>query len=159
MKKMLLSLCTMMVLSGTIMGQKAAKVVYAELGGPGLASINYDMRFAKREDGFGFRAGVGGFSIDNTSILLVPLGVNYIVSKDKRNYFETGAGVTFVSANENDPFYSDDSRFRGTFGHLNIGYRLQPADGGFFFRAAVNPIFGNNGFFPFYGGIAFGYKF
>ena len=41
--------------------QTAAKSVYAELGGAGLASINYDMRLQKKEDGIGFRVGVGGF--------------------------------------------------------------------------------------------------
>ena len=41
---------------------RSAKVVYAEVGGPGLLSINYDMRFTPTTDGFGFRAGFGGWS-------------------------------------------------------------------------------------------------
>ena len=43
--------------------QGPAKAIFFELGGPGLASINYDMRFSKSEKGLGARAGVGGFSI------------------------------------------------------------------------------------------------
>jgi hypothetical protein len=132
----------------------SAKVVYAEIGGPGVASINYDMRFAKKEDGLGFRAGFGGFSIDEESIVFIPLGLNYITSKDKSNYFEIGAGITpiITSTSGEDPLTT-------TFGHLNIGYRKQPANGGFFFRAAINPIFGKGFFWPYYGGIGFGYKF
>lgn len=115
------------------------------------------MRFAKKENGFGFRAGIGGFKIDNTGITIIPVSINYITSKDKKNYFELGSGVSFVTAKDNSSFSGDP--FYGTFGHLTIGYRLQPATGGFFFRAAITPIFGNGYFWPYYGGISFGYKF
>ena len=40
--------------------QQAAKAVYVELGGAGLASVNYDTRLMKKEDGIGFRVGLGG---------------------------------------------------------------------------------------------------
>jgi hypothetical protein len=53
----------------------------------------------------------------------------------------------------------EDGNFDGSFGHLTFGYRLQPADGGFTFRAAVVPIFGQGGFVPYYAGLSFGYKF
>jgi len=36
---------------------------------------------------------------------------------------------------------------------------LQPQNGGFTFRAFINPIFGEFGFIPYYGGVSFGYKF
>jgi hypothetical protein len=55
--------------------------------------------------------------------------------------------------------YNGGDAFSTTFGHLNFGYRLQPKEGGFFFRAAINPVFGKDFFFPYYGGIGFGYKF
>ncbi|MEN9572114.1 MAG: hypothetical protein RL172_3345 [Bacteroidota bacterium] len=138
--------------------QTAAKSVYVELGGPGLASINYDMRLQKKEDGFGFRAGVGGFNIDGTSALFVPVGLNYLLGKDQKNYFEFGGGITIVSMS--DDYYSDnDGNFSTTFGHLYFGYRLQPKNGGFLFRAGITPVFNNNGFIPYYAGISFGYKF
>ena len=35
----------------------AAKSIYFELGGAGVASFNYDMRFHKKEDGLGFKVG------------------------------------------------------------------------------------------------------
>ena len=39
--------------SGHVFAQKAAKSAYVELGGAGLASVNYDMRLMKKEDGIG----------------------------------------------------------------------------------------------------------
>lgn len=138
-----------------------AKAVFFELGGPGLASINYDMRFTKSESGIGGRVGIGGFSIgtgtERATVVFIPVGVNYLLGKDGKNYFEVGGGVTPVIANSNTSTGSEN--FTSTFGHLNLGYRLQPADGGFFFRAAINPVFGKGFFWPYYGGVSFGYKF
>jgi hypothetical protein len=133
---------------------QAAKSVFFELGGPGLASFNFDTRFSNREDGLGGRIGVGGFSIDGSGAVFVPVGLNYLLGKDGKNYFELGAGVTPV-------FISEDSEdnFTSTFGYLNFGYRLQPAKGGFTFRAFITPVFGSWGFFPYWGGVSFGYKF
>jgi hypothetical protein len=138
-----------------------AKAFFFELGGPGVASLNYDMRFTKSESGIGGRVGIGGFSIggsgDRQTVVFIPLGINYITSKDGKNYLEVGGGVTPVILNDNTAGTSDN--LTTTFGHLDIGYRLQPRDGGFFFRAAINPIFGKGFFWPYYGGVAFGYKF
>jgi hypothetical protein len=131
-----------------------AKSIYFELGGPGLASVNFDTRFGKKEDGIGGRIGIGGFSIDGEGVVFLPIGVNYLLGKDNRNYFELGAGVTPV-------FGSGDAgdNFSATFGHILFGYRMQPQNGGFLFRAFISPVFGEWGFFPYYGGVAFGYKF
>lgn len=136
---------------------QSAKAAYFELGGPGLASFNFDTRFSKREDGIGGRIGFGGFSIGDAGAVFIPVGLNYLFGKDGKNYFEIGGGVTPVITYDN--FNNNDDVFTTTFGHLNFGYRLQPKDGGFFFRAAINPIFGKKFFFPYYGGVAFGYKF
>jgi hypothetical protein len=129
-----------------------AKSIYAELGGPGLASINFDTRFSKKEDGLGGRIGIGGLSIDGEGAVFVPIGLNYILGKDSRNYFEMGAGVTPVIG-------TGSGDFAETFGHILFGYRMQPKDGGFTFRAFINPVFGNGFFVPYYGGVSFGYKF
>ena len=144
-----------------------AKAVFFEIGGPGLASINYDMR-VKGEDGMGARIGFGGFSIgtsgDRQTAIFIPLGINFIKSRDGKNYIEFGGGVTPVIYKETySNTYGGSStssdNFSTTFGHLDIGYRLQPKDGGFFFRAAINPVFGKGFFWPYYGGVSFGYKF
>jgi hypothetical protein len=139
---------------------QAAKSVYFELGGPGLASFNFDTRFANKEDGLGGRVGVGGFSLridgETEGVVFIPLGLNYLLGKDGKNYFEIGAGVTPVIVSGTS---GGDGNFTSTFGHLNFGYRLQPQRGGFTFRAFITPIFGGFGFIPYYGGVSFGYKF
>lgn len=125
-----------------------------ELGGPGLASFNFDTRFAKKEDGIGGRIGVGGFSVDGAGAVFIPVGLNYLIGKDRKNYFEVGAGVTPVIGTG-----EASGDFSSTFGHLLFGYRMQPEKGGFLFRAFISPVFGNGFFVPYYGGVAFGYKF
>jgi len=135
----------------------AQQSVYVELGGPGLASFNFDTRFGPKVDGFGGRIGFGGFSIDGDGAIFIPVGLNYLLGKDQKNYFELGAGVTpvFISSSSS----SGGDNFSSTFGHLLFGYRMQPPGGGFTFRAFVSPIFGDFGFLPYYGGVSFGYAF
>lgn len=153
MKKFLIIPFALLLLQTGI--AQSAKAVFIEAGGPGLASFNFDTRFSGKEGGIGGRIGVGGFNINGEGAVFVPLTLNYIISKDKANYFEIGAGATLVptsSAVEPGPF-------KNTSGHLNFGYRFQPARGGLFFRATINPVFGQNFFWPYYGGLSIGYKF
>jgi hypothetical protein len=138
------------------LAQTAAKSIYAELGGPGLASFNFDTRFAKKEDGIGGRIGIGGFNIDGESLLAVPVGLTYLLGKDGKHYFELGGGFTYVKYKSD--FYDDSGTFESSFGHLYFGYRVQPKEGGFLFRAAIVPIFNKDGFIPYYAGVSFGYK-
>lgn len=157
MKKITLYLGFFLLGCQALNAQTAAKSIYFELGGPGLTSVNFDTRFARKENGLGARIGVGGFSIDGSAALFIPVGVNYLIGKDTKNYFEVGAGVTPLIAT-ND-FSDDGDVFKTTFGHLNFGYRYQPDKPGFTFRAGVTPIFGSFGFFPYYASVSFGYKF
>ena len=164
MKYLLLTILIITASQGLI-AQKNAKAIFFEIGGPGLASVNYDMRLSGKEDGLGFRAGVGGFSLSDdfynenkTTAIFIPLGVNYLLGKDGKNYFEMGGGVTIVSVS-NSYNSSSNETFATSFGHLNFGYRLQPKNGGFLFRAGIVPIFNSNGFVPYYAGVSFGYKF
>lgn len=161
MKTFTLGTLLLLTFSFSASAQKAAKSVYFELGGAGLASVNYDMRFQKKEDGLGFKAGVGGFNIDGTTAVFIPVGLNYLLSKDQKNYFELGLGVTFVSITDDYGYgYGyDGERFSTTFGHAFFGYRYQPRAGGFLFRAGLTPIFNKDGFVPYWAGVSFGYKF
>ncbi len=153
MKKTLILTAILFCTSFIANSQTGAKSVYVELGGPGLASFNFDTRFSNRQDGIGGRIGFGGFSIDGEGAVFVPIGLNYLIGKDQKNYFELGAGVTPI-------FESNSSgNFSSTFGHVLFGYRLQPKEGGFTFRAFVSPVFGERFFIPYYGGVSFGYKF
>jgi len=162
MKKKIVTVIIGLIALTTVHSQ--AKSVYFELGGPGLASFNFDMRFGHKEDGFGGRVGIGGFSIssddgsggkDKVGVVFIPIGVNYLLGKDGKNYFELGGGVTPVIASSS----FNDENFSTTFGHLLFGYRMQPQNGGFTFRAFISPVFGSGFFIPYYGGVSFGYKF
>ena len=99
MKKVVLAfLLTQVFLNANSQG--AAKAIFFELGGPGIASINFDTRFAKKEDGIGGRFGFGGISFnffgDEEGVFLFPLGLNYLIGKDNKNYFELGAGIKLL---------------------------------------------------------------
>lgn len=153
MKKLFILSILGVFLSNAALSQTA---VYFELGGPGLASFNLDTRFTGRNDGIGGRIGVGGFSIDDEGAVFVPVGINYLIGKETKHFFEVGAGFTYVNYTSD---INNDGIFENSFGHLSFGYRLQPIKNGFSFRAAIVPIFNKEGFLPYYAGVSFGYKF
>lgn len=128
---------------------------YFELGGPGIASFNYDRRF-KGQDGLGARLGIGIAGLDNDAITYVPIGLNYLVGKNGRHYFEVGGGFTPAFGNTDK---ENDSAISDSFGHLLIGYRLQPSTGGFSCRVFLCPVFGNGIFVPYYAGLSLGFAF
>ena len=156
MKKIIVILFVSLALLNVTYGQTAAKAAYVEIGGPGLLSANFDMRFTNKENGIGFRVGVGAFSISGISVFTVPLGLNYLIGK-KNNFFEIGAGYTYMNANAT--LKSKSKNFNTSFGNATIGYRYAPAKGGFFFKAELTPIFGSGFTIPYFGGLGFGYKF
>lgn len=135
---------------------QSAKSVYFELGGPGIASLNYDFRFSGRQGGIGGRIGVGYSKLvsDGNSVSYLPLGINYLIGREK-HFFELGAGITPVIGNEN----GGDTALAESFGHLLFGYRFQPIANGFTFRAFVCPVFNSLDFVPYYAGLSIGYKF
>jgi hypothetical protein len=163
MQKSLIVFVFVFMLSNAATSQESnggAKSVYFELLGPSIAGFNYDMRFSKKQDGLGGRVGFGGFKIDGEGAFFIPVGINYLLGKDGKNYLELGTGVTFINSSNRNDFNSNDTEvFNSSFGHLCFGYRYQPTKGGFLFRASISPIFGKNFFFPYYAGISFGYKF
>jgi hypothetical protein len=79
------------------------------------------------------------------------------LGKDGKNYFELGAGFTYIGGSSRDDFSSET--FNSSFGNLTLGYRLAPAKGGFTFKAQITPVFGKGFFVPYYAGLGFGYKF
>ena len=158
MKKVLFTLL-ITVFAIKIVNAQIAQSVFFEIGGPGLASFNYDTRFTKKQDGLGMRAGIGGFKVDRTSVTAFPIGLNYLLGNNTTSFFEVGANVTFVSSKQTSYSNNSSSTFTSTFGTLNFGYRSQPKANGFTFRAAINPIIAEGEVFPFYIGLSFGYKF
>ena len=157
LKAAMCSIALFLISTSYAQKETIGKAVYVEAGGAGLLSINYDMRVTNSQGGLGFRAGFGGWSLKNSKAVFVPLGLNWITSKNKKDYFEAGAGGTIVSnsntsAERTSPFYK-------SFGWLNLGYRRQPAEGGLFWRATLVPIFGSGYFWPYWVGGSVGYTF
>lgn len=123
----------------------ARNLIHGEvLGAGGLYSLNYERRFAER---WTARVGVSAYSGDadaaaneSVTLVLVPVMVNVLLPGGAHN-LEVGAGPVFGYASAT----SDE------FGELNgvgvgnlsgtIGYRYQPRDGGFSFRAGLLPNF------------------
>ena len=167
--------CSLLLLQASVFGQEQtgrrlssfepgnrAQSVYFELLGPGLTySFNYDTRFQNTLNGLGGRAGLGYISVEGNSVVSVPVMVNYLLGKGGK-YFEMGLGATYIgfnsaeSASDNEVLFINDSQ---VFGTMVFGYRRQPVDGGFLFRAGLSPVFGSGNFIPYYGYIAFGYSF
>jgi len=135
------------------------KTIFAELGGPGLAlSLNYDFRFADQQDGWGMRFGAGYFGADGNIMISAPVQINYLLGHDSK-FLELGAGGTFLKTkgNPEDSFFIFD-KVTGVVGTITIGYRYQPSQPGFSFRAALNPIIYNQGLIPA-AGVSLGYSF
>jgi hypothetical protein len=92
-----------------------------------------------------------------SSVVYLPFGVNYLLGKDKKHYFEIGGGVTQVF--NSNPEGESPSAISQTFAHLVLGYRYQPIKKGFSFRAFICPVYGGGVFIPYYVGSIRGYKF
>jgi|GEM_PF-925322 len=136
---------------------KRAQNVFAELGAQGLLfTANYDTRFGKRRNGIGGRIGIGAIGVDETTLVTVPVSLNYLLGNGK-NFFEIGLGATYgrLSSDE-DSFFGSGDEVIGTMAFM---YRLQPISSGFSFRGGFTPVFGSSGFIPYYGGISLGYTF
>lgn len=152
-------------LSERLVTDRAPQAVFTELGGAGLlVSLNYDSRFTKRVDGLGFRVGIGYSFTNDPSFVTVPVALNYLLGR-KGNYFEIGAGVTYVtlSSNNGNEFISIgnndlNNKTSFLFETISFGYRRQPVNGGFNFRGGFTPLFveGQSGIAPY---ISLGYNF
>ncbi len=144
---------------------------YAELGGPGiLFSANIDRRFKPSALGWGFRAGVGFVTADESkivngsyeynpaSVITVPVQLNYIFGKtDSPHTFEVGAGATYAGKKLDIMNFYDDkqSNFFGTFSFM---YRRQPINGGFSWRIGFVPLVAK-GYIQPSGAVSVGYNF
>ncbi len=155
----------------------AANTIYGEvLGGGLLYSLNYDRLII---DQLAVRAGFSYISITasstsggetssaSVSSIQIPVGANYVGLYSGSHGLETGLGATLVYASGSGSSigYSTSASGVGGFGTINVGYRLQPVDGGFNFRIGGQILFGKGfgedggwGVFP-WGYMSFGYTF
>jgi len=148
----------------TSFGQETFKrnTVFGELGGSSfLVSINFDKRFSKNPEGVGIRVGAGYMAWQDTEIYNFPVLVNYLTGKNGK-YLELGIGPTIGYARERQEPMDPDLSFEPyltVFGSINIGYRYQPLNGGFNFRAGISPILNFDNVIPFWPYLSFGYSF
>lgn len=137
---------------------------YVELlGQGGLYSVNYDYRVNRH---FSLRAGFTyvrlNFFFSDSRVTGFPLMASYLLGKD-RGHFETGMGVmpTWVHTENPDFSFSSERTSSSALEFstcLHIGYRYQPPEGGFVFRAGFTPVYSEGEIYPF-GGLSFGYAF
>ncbi|WKK59806.1 hypothetical protein [Sphingobacterium sp. BN32] len=140
---------------------KRKQGVFFEILGTGLTySFNYDTRFQNRPDGLGARVGVSYYAIDGDKLFTLPVGLNYLLGKNG-HYFELGAGATLISGEEEDGeiLFIDSESNTTVMGNLVFGYRKQPLDGGFLFRAGFAPVITKKDFIPYWPYVSFGYSF
>ncbi|WP_392469359.1 hypothetical protein ACF3OC_12925 [Sphingobacterium cellulitidis] len=131
------------------------KFVFLEgLGSGALVNANFDMRFrADSRDGLGFKAGIGssGIYLDE-QILTIPLGINYIIGKDRSGLL-LGVNTVFAAS----PI-DVKKKVNTIMPSLEIGYRFRPIEKGFAFQVTYNPIFNTvDGFKPLWFGVGLGY--
>lgn len=138
----------------------SASQLFLEAGGLGLAySVNYDQRFKKEENGFGFRAGIGGAGSNGSGYFAVPVQINYLYGNNGQ-YLELGAGASFFSLTGTDFFSSSNSNTYSTvLATATIGFRKVPfGKKGLTWRVAFDPFIGEGGFTPWFGA-SLGYRF
>lgn len=132
----------------------AKNAVYFELLGPAIIySLNYERAFS---DDVSARIGFSYFSIeandtqDNSakaSLLMVPVTVSYLGIGSPNHMLELGAGAVLFHASAGVDIGGEESEGSVTsgWGTAIVGYRYQPADGGFMFRAGLSPLVGSGG--------------
>jgi hypothetical protein len=131
---------------------------YAEGLGPGLFySINYDRSFGDFAGriGFGYVSVSAGAS-DSTgqvqasasaSFITVPITVSYLGIGSKTNMLELGAGATIAHVGAGGSTFEAKSTTSASESATfvlpvaMVGYRYQPPNGHFIFRAGVSPLF------------------
>lgn len=138
--------------------------IYFELFGQGgLYSINYDYRIKEE---ISIRAGFTSWGIgvfeNNFHFTGFPIMLNYLSGK-RSGHLEAGVGfipatVSFHGGDSN-PFFILEGEGSSTrvLGTATLGYRFQPLQGGFVFRAGLTPFFADG--VRLFGGASVGYAF
>jgi hypothetical protein len=153
----------------------ARKNLFIEVGGNGMAfNVIGETRFKPGASGWGIKAGAGGFTTSYESLFTAPVQLNYLATKNGRDFVEVGVGATFLhyddkydysypgytySAYPTEVINLTINQKNSVYGNLTLGYRRQPANGGILWGIALTPHFNSNGFWPVWGGVKFGYSF
>ncbi|HTD99959.1 MAG TPA: hypothetical protein VK668_11780 [Mucilaginibacter sp.] len=137
-----------------------AQSAYLEVGGAGLAiSANFDSRFKKERNGWGYKVGLGFFTSGGNTVFTVPFQINYLIGEHS-HMLELGAGTTFLNSTGTNTGTSkfEFDKVTGFIGTATIGYRFQPVAKGITVRLEFTPILYDEGLLPI-GGISVGYTF
>lgn len=133
--------------------------VYTELGGMGyLYTLNYDFRPIEH---LAIRVGFEVLPIPWSErfafCLLAPLSMYALLGSDG-HYVELGIGYWGMLAVDGAGFHTDNDAH---FIVPQLGYRFQPLDRGFFFRATFTPLIRINDLDDWQpmAGLSFGYTF
>jgi hypothetical protein len=143
-------------------GRDAKNAIYLDLLGPGvLYSINYDRMLTDTVSariGFSYLS-FGASASDGTSTasaslsyMAIPITASYLGIGSENNMLELGGGVSIMNFKGSGVIKSSDDKVQGGASTTTvamtgiIGYRHQPSDGGFVFRAGLSPmeVFGGN---------------
>ena len=153
-KALAISLLLLFTMISKSYSQRQKFVFLEGLGSGALVNANFDMRFrADSRDGLGFKVGIGssGIYLDE-QILTIPLGINYIIGKNK-NGLLLGANTVFAAS----PI-DVKKKVNTIMPSLEIGYRFRPIEKGFAFQVTYNPKFNTvDGFKPLWFGVGLGY--
>lgn len=137
------------------------RTFFAELGGSGLLyGVHFDRRFYPFQEGRGSAAARVGLSVGPDGAVILPLGVSYLTGEGK-SHFEVGPALTLLVAGWQDEVVNrwPSRSYIDVFPTVQAGYRLQKAEGGFFFRAITQVMYRvNSGSLEPWGGIGLGYS-
>ena len=143
-----------------------------EVLGPGASSsFNIDSRLSRKENGIGFRAGIGitplGWLKDacnSGSLNSFPIGINYLIGKGEHLFEVAGGGVLLFTSGTKllcvdmeKNFFSEETT---NYWFASLGYRYQPMhQSGLTYRAFVSPLFQKDFPVKLWGGVSIGYRF
>jgi hypothetical protein len=121
----------------------ARNSVFVELWGNGFFySVNYDRKISEK---FSLRGGLGGWSVDDLILepaVVAPVLVNSLIGEGVHR-LELGAGVTTGvrwEPNYGAPGGTTHNPKTILMPTATLGYRYQPVESGWLFRASLTPV-------------------
>jgi hypothetical protein len=152
----------LLIISFNVFAQKRQNAIFVEVKGTGVnLTLNYDTRLSFKKNGLGARIGIGSFGNKYSSVINLPIELNYLFGNEK-HFFETSIGTVWGN-------YIEESDDRKGFADLYItplqgwafcigtGYRYQKA-GKILFRINFTPLFTRNKIYSL-AGTSMGYSF
>jgi len=143
-----------------------------EILGPGASSsLNIDSRLTKKENGIGFKAGIGVTPLrwlkdacNSGSLNSFPIGINYLIGHGQHLFEIAGGGVLMFTSGTKvyctvmeKNFFSEDTE---KCWFTSVGYRFQRLHRkGMTCRLFVSPLFQEDFPVKFWGGGSVGYRF